>query len=47
MKGEALQARKYDIVKVRFDLVTYDVAVETIERWEKKISHLWIACAVL
>lgn len=33
MKDKVLQARKLDILKIRFDLVTYDVVLHTIEHW--------------
>lgn len=33
MKVQALQARKYGILRIGFDLIAYNVVMETIERW--------------
>lgn len=33
MREQTIQAKKYDIHGIRFDLIAYNVAMETIERW--------------
>ncbi len=37
LKSEVLQTRRYDILKVKFDLIAYNVVMETIERWRWKL----------
>lgn len=33
MNNEVFQKRRYDILKVKFDLIAYNIVMETIERW--------------
>ena len=35
MDDQALGMRKCDILKIRFDLIAYNVAMERIERWRR------------
>jgi len=35
LKGEVLQSRKYDILNVKFDLISYHVVMDTIRRWKQ------------
>ncbi|MFC1738964.1 WecB/TagA/CpsF family glycosyltransferase [Planctomycetota bacterium] len=42
MKSEVLQAGKCGILKVKFDLIAYNVVMETIERWRRNCERHYV-----
>lgn len=42
MDDEALQIGTSDILKVRFDLIAYNVVMETIERWRRNHEQHYV-----
>ena len=42
MDDEALQIGRCDILKVRFDLIACNVAMETIERWRQNCERHYV-----
>jgi N-acetylglucosaminyldiphosphoundecaprenol N-acetyl-beta-D-mannosaminyltransferase len=42
VKDKALQADKYDILGVRFDLIAYHVAMKTIDRWRREDEQHYV-----
>lgn len=45
MKSEVLQSGKYGILKVKFDLIAYNVAMDTIKRWKQLGERHYVTIA--
>ncbi len=43
MEDEMFQTKKHDILKIRFDLIAYEVVLETIERWRREGQRRYVA----
>jgi N-acetylglucosaminyldiphosphoundecaprenol N-acetyl-beta-D-mannosaminyltransferase len=43
MKDEMFQTKRHDILKVKFDLIAYEIVMKTIERWREDGHRHYVA----